>query len=279
MSLMGTQDVGTGTRTCIHQVAADTFGIPMSLVQVMIGSSQFPQAEGSINSSTIGGVAGSVRKVSLQAAWKIFDLVGQKLQVDAKQLELRDGKIWSGDREVCSWVEATSLVGPMSLELLGDPVNESDELTGSQVGGVQMAEVSVDVETGIVRVLKMVAVQDMGLIVNPLLAKSQIQSGLIMGLSNALFEERIFSQRTGQLMNANTVDYRIPRLGDIGELVVELYQPEAQYQRGVIGVADPPMISPAAAISNAVANAIGVRVPGLPLTPQRVLDALKGVSR
>ena len=119
----------------------------------------------------------------------------------------------------------------------------------------------------------------MGLIVNRLLARSQVSGGLIMGIAYALSEERIMDNKTGRFINANFNDYKLPRMGDIGELVVEFYEPESEYNRGVIGLGEPPVISPGAAISNAVANAIGVRVPVLPLTPKRVLDALKGANR
>lgn len=139
-----------------------------------------------------------------------------------------------------------------------------------------MAEVSVDTETGIVRMNKFVAVQDCGLILDPLTAKSQIYGGVIMGISYALAEERVMDNKTGRFINADLKNYKLARIGDIGEIVVELYQPDSEYQRGVVGLGEPPVISPGAAISNAVCNALGVRVPVLPLTPQRVLAALKG---
>ncbi|MBM4077651.1 MAG: xanthine dehydrogenase family protein molybdopterin-binding subunit, partial [Planctomycetes bacterium] len=273
--LLGSQDIGTGTRTCIGQVAADTFGIPLSSVKVSLGTNKYPKAGPSGGSTTIGGVTGPTRRTAQEALWKVLDLVADKHKVDAASLSARDGKVWSGAKEVCTWKQAASLVGPMALEHQGGPVTEEEKLTDKQVGGVQMAEVAVDTETGVVRVVKMVAVQDMGLIVNRLLARSQIYGALIMGIAYSLSEERIMDNKTGQFINANLVDYKLPRIGDIGELVVEFYEPEDQYKRGVIGLGEPPVISPGAAISNAVANAIGVRVPVLPLTPKRVLDALK----
>jgi len=139
-----------------------------------------------------------------------------------------------------------------------------------------MADVSVDTETGKVKINKLVAVQDCGLILDLMTAESQVYGGLIMGIAYALSEERIMDNRTGRYINADMENYKLPRIGDIGELVVEMYQPDDQYDRGVIGLGEPPVISTGAAISNAVANAIGVRVPVLPLTPKRVLDALKG---
>jgi CO/xanthine dehydrogenase Mo-binding subunit len=121
----------------------------------------------------------------------------------------------------------------------------------------------------------MVAVQDCGTIISLKTAESQIYGALIMGIAFGLSEERIMDNKTGRYINADLVNYKLPRIGDIGELVVHMYQPESEYSRGVIGLGEPPVISPGAALSNAVANAIGVRVPVLPMTPQRVLDALK----
>jgi xanthine dehydrogenase YagR molybdenum-binding subunit len=96
-----------------------------------------------------------------------------------------------------------------------------------------------------------------------------------MGIAYALFEQRINDPATGAFVNAELANYKLCRLGDLGEVVVELYEPESERSRGVIGLGEPPVISPGAAISNAVANALGVRVPTIPLTPQRVLAALK----
>jgi xanthine dehydrogenase YagR molybdenum-binding subunit len=273
--LMGSQDIGTGTRTCIAMVAAETFGIPLSSVKVNIGLNKYPQAGPSGGSTTIGGVTGPVRRTSQQALWKVFDLVAAKFNVDGTTLTAKSGKISSNGKEICTWQQAANLVGPMALEVTGGPVKEEEGLTNKQVGGVQMAEVAVDTETGIVRMVKMVAVQDIGMVVNRLLARSQVYGALIMGIAYSLSEERITDNKTGRFINANLTDYKLPRIGDIGDLVVEFYEPESEYKRGVIGLGEPPVIAPGAAISNAVANAIGVRVPVLPLTPKRVLDALK----
>jgi xanthine dehydrogenase YagR molybdenum-binding subunit len=122
---------------------------------------------------------------------------------------------------------------------------------------------------------KFVAVQDMGLIINRQTASSQIYGAAIMGIAYALYEQRIMDPTTGAFLNAELADYSLPRLGDVGEIVVELYEPDSEYQRGVIGLGEPPVIAPGAAISNAVANALGFRVPVLPMTPERVLDAIE----
>ncbi|MDP7276204.1 MAG: molybdopterin-dependent oxidoreductase, partial [Planctomycetaceae bacterium] len=274
-TFLGSQDLGTGTRTVIAITLAETFGLGVRDVKVNIGNNSYPKANPSGGSITVGGVSGPLRRAGLEALWKIYDLVAAKYKVKADSLSAKGGKILSAGKTVCSWKQACGLLGPMPLEVQGQgPKN--DGLTSQGVAGVQMADVSVDTETGIVRINKLVAVQDCGLIIDELTARSQVSGGLIMGIAYALSEERIMDNRTGRFINADLENYKLPRIGDIGELVVEMYQPDSEYERGVVGLGEPPVISTGAAISNAVANATGVRVPVLPLTPQRVVEALKG---
>lgn len=274
-TFLGSQDLGTGTRTVIAIVLAETFGLPLSAVKVNLGSSKYPTSAGSGGSITVGGVSGAHRRAAQDALWKIFDLVAEKYKVPADNLTAKDGKILNGATTVCTWKQACGLVGPMPLEVAGKgPVQ--DGLTNNSVGGVQMVDLSVDTETGLIRIHKFVSVQDCGLIIDELTAKSQVLGGLIMGITYALSEERIMDNKTGRYINADLQNYKLARIGDIGELVAIMYQPDSEYDRGVVGLGEPPVISPGAAISNAVANATGVRVPVLPLTPKRVLDALKG---
>jgi xanthine dehydrogenase YagR molybdenum-binding subunit len=117
----------------------------------------------------------------------------------------------------------------------------------------------------------MVAVQDCGLVVNRLTCESQVAGGVIMGLNYALFEERIMDRATGRQVNPDMEFYKLGGLRDMPKITVHLMD---MPERGVIGVGEPPIVSTAAAISNAVFNALGVRVPVLPLTPRLVLDAL-----
>ena len=205
----------------------------------------------------------------------MLDKVAAKYDVDGESLTVGDEAVWSGKKKVCSWKDACRLIGSVPITEVGaSPVK--DGLTSELVGGVQMADVSVDTDTGIVRINKMVAVQDCGTIINEMTAKSQVYGGLIMGIAYTLSEERIMDNKTGRYINADMENYKLPRIGDIGDLVVEMYQPDSEYNRGVVGLGEPPVISTGAAIANAVANATGVRVPVLPMTPKRVLDALKG---
>src|SRR5499427_9735294 len=134
-----------------------------------------------------------------------------------------------------------------------------------------MADVEVATETGLVRVKGIVCVQDCGLVVNRLASISQINGGIIMGIGFALYEERILDRQTGVVLNPNFETYKLPGAADVPELDVVLQE---MPERGVIGIGEPVTIPTAAAIANAVANAIGVRVGSLPITPKKVLAAL-----
>jgi len=275
---LGSQDLGTGTRTVIGMITAETFGLPLSAVKVNIGNSKYPPSAASGGSVTIGSVSESTRRGAQDALLKIFELAAKKLESAADSLEAKDGRIQvvGNAKKSLAWKEACSLLGMMPLEVRGEFKRRDDQgLSSSQVGGVQMAEVEVDKDTGVVRMKKFVLVQDMGLVINPKTAKSQMYGAAIMGIAYALYEQRIMDPTTGAFLNAEIADYKLPRLGDIGDIVVEIYEPDSEYNRGVVGLGEPPVISPGAAISNAVCNALGVRVPVLPLTPKRVVEALE----
>jgi xanthine dehydrogenase YagR molybdenum-binding subunit len=120
-----------------------------------------------------------------------------------------------------------------------------------------------------------VAVQDCGLIIDLKTAESQVYGAVIMGIAYSLAEEKIFDPTTGRLLNPDMEFYKLPGIGDVGEILVHMMTGPGYDERGVIGLGEPPVISPGAAIANAVANATGVRVPYLPLTPDRILAALE----
>src|SRR5216683_300331 len=275
---MGSQDLGTGTRTCILIVAAETLGLPIDAIQLQIGDTTYPPSGGSGGSTTIGGVSSSTRRAAVDARDALFARVAPSLNAQPDQLECVNGRVGvKGDASrSLSWKEACAKLGAMPLMVRGKNPDKSKppDLTNSGVGGVQMAEVEVDTDTGIVKVKKMVAVQDCGLIIDLKTAESQCYGALIMGISYALFEEKVMDSATGRMLNADMQFYRLAGLNDIPELVVHMMTGQGYDERGVIGLGEPPVISPGAAISNAVANAIGVRVPFLPLTPDRVLTAL-----
>ncbi|HMK30190.1 MAG TPA: molybdopterin cofactor-binding domain-containing protein, partial [Terriglobales bacterium] len=277
---MGTQDLGTGTRTAILMVAGETLGLGIEAIKLYIGDTNYPKSGGSGGSTTIGGVSSSTRRAAVDALDQVFAKVAPALNAKPEELEAKAGTIRvAGDpQRSLSWKQACAKIGATPITAHGHndstPAKNKPDLTNSGVGGAQMADVTVDTETGIVRVNKMVAVQDCGLVISLKTAESQCYGALIMGIAYSLYEQKITDPTSGQMLNANMEFYRLAGIGDIGELVVHMMSGPGYDERGVIGLGEPPVISPGAAISNAVANAIGVRVPSLPLTPDRVLAAL-----
>jgi xanthine dehydrogenase YagR molybdenum-binding subunit len=154
--------------------------------------------------------------------------------------------------------------------------NDGAGLSSEGAAGVQIADVSVDTETGVVSINRYVAVQDCGLVINPKLSESVVYGAVIMGISTALFEERIMDQQTGHMLNADMEFYKLAGIGDIGDIVVHMDIRPENDSKGVIGLGEPPAIPICAAVGNAVANAIGVRVAQLPMTPEHVLNTLEG---
>ena len=275
---LGSQDLGTGTRTVIGMVLAETMGLRPSQVKVIIGDSKLPPSGASGGSTTVGGVSSSTRRAAVDALEKLKEAVAADLgAASADEIEAKDGylRLKSRPKKRLAWAKACRKLGTKTISETGkQPDKDGGKLADSGVGGVQMADVSVDTETGIVTMNKMVAVQDCGLIINPKTAESQVLGALIMGICSSLWEERVYDQPTGELLNADMEFYKLAGIGDIGELVVH-FMTGIYDDRGVIGLGEPPAISPGAAIANAVANAIGVRVPTVPLTPDKVLAALE----
>ncbi|MCS6953909.1 MAG: xanthine dehydrogenase family protein molybdopterin-binding subunit [Bryobacterales bacterium] len=276
---LGSQDLGTGTRTVIAMVAAETLGLSVGQIQVKIGDNRYPPSGGSGGSTTVGGVAVSTRKSTMNALQKLLEAVAPALGVSADQLEAVDGRIQvrGNPAKSLTWKAACQKLGVKPIVEMGrnDPKNPMGMISQG-VGGIQIADVSVDVETGVVKLNRLVAVQDCGLIINPKTAESQVYGACIMSICGALFEERIMCQQTGRFLNADMEFYKLAGIDDIGEIIVHLDITPEHDARGVIGLGEPPVVPGIAAIANAVANAIGVRVPRVPLTPDRVLAALEG---
>jgi xanthine dehydrogenase YagR molybdenum-binding subunit len=247
---LGVQDIGTGTKTVIAVVAAEMLGLKPEQITVKVGDTNFPPGPGSGGSTTCASVSPTV-----------YDICQRGLQ----QLQQQTGV---ADARGKNWFAACKKLGVTPLVVHG---NWIEGLSNRPAYGVQFAEVAVDTETGLVTVKKVVAVHDCGLIIDTLTLESQINGGVIMGMGYALYEERVMDDLSGVLLNPNFETYKLPGIADVPEIeVVLLNMPE----RGVIGIGEPATVPTAAAIGNAVANALGVRVGSLPITPAKVLAAL-----
>ena len=146
----------------------------------------------------------------------------------------------------------------------------AEDLRESGAAGTQFAEVEVDTETGHVTVIKIVAVQDCGLILNRLTTESQINGGVVGGLNYALLENRIMDPQTGRMINSNLIDYKIAGPTEIPEIKAIAFDTDQK----VTGIGEPATIPTAGAIANAVYTAIGVRIRSLPITPDKILTKL-----
>ena len=247
---VGTQDLGTGSRTVVQVVAAEMLGIDPALITARVGDTRFPPS---------GTSGGSTTTASVSPA--IYDLCENVVAEVKKISGLEDPRSANGK-------QAFAKVGPSPLAVTG---RWHDGLSTGGACGVQFAEVEVDTETGFVKLRKILAVQDCGTVVNKLTCESQINGGVIMGIGYALYEQRVMDRRSGVVLNPNFETYKLPGIADIPDIeILLLDMPE----RGVIGVGEPCTIAAASAIANAVANALGVRVTSLPITPDKVLAAL-----
>ena len=267
----GSQDLGTGTWTVVAAVAAEELGLQIEDIKVYIGDTvyQLPSG-GSGGSTTAASVAPAVKTAAASAKGELFQIAAPLLGAQPEELEARDGNIYikSDPSQSISWKRATAQLGTDVISVQG---GWTSGLSSSGVAGTQFAEVEVDTETGQVKVIKVVAVQDFGLVVNRLAAESQINGGVVQGLSYTLLEDRILDGPTGLMVNPNLEAYKIAGSMEMPEIEPIIFD---EPERGVIGLGEPPVIPTAGAIANAVANAIGVRIRELPITPDKVLAAL-----
>ena len=273
----GTQDIGTGTRTHIAVVAAETLGLEPKDISVEIGNSDLPWAPNSGGSLTAPSVAPAVRDAALKAAEFLKGLAAKKLNVAPAEVVLENKKVGpKSDPSKGLEIRELARTFPRPMVFHGERADNTPGFA-YQTFGAQFAEVEVDTETGKIRVKKVVAAHDIGRVLNRLTAESQVVGGVTQGLSAALFEEKVMDEATGTMVNPNLHDYKIATVRDIPEIVPVF--PDVPDERlnnlGNKGLGEPPRIPASAAIANAVFNAVGVHVREIPMTPSRVLAALK----
>ena len=159
----------------------------------------------------------------------------------------------------------------------GGPISASASLNAQGAGptfGTHVVDVEVDRETGLAQVIRYTAIQDAGKAVHPSYVEGQIQGGAVQGIGWALNEEYIYNEN-GQLENPGFLDYRVPVCSDVPMIdAVIVEEPNPRHPYGVRGVGETPIVPPMGAITNAVANAIGIRMTSLPMSPPRILEAL-----
>ena len=270
------QDIGTGTRTAMAQIAAEELGIPVEHVQVSLGdSARGPFASISAGSSTIPSMGPAVRSAAADVKRQLIEIAAQRFHLEERVLDLKNGQIVSSDGSSWPLTEITGLLE--DGQILGKGARGPNP-AGMQVltFGVQVAEVAVDVETGEVRVDKIVAIHDVGRVINKLGASSQVEGGIIQGVGHTLSEERIVDPATGSILTRTLDAYKMPTIADVPEIVTELVDiPDPHLTNlGSKGLGEPPIIPTAAAIANAIRDATGADVRSLPISREEMLRAL-----
>ena len=271
------QDIGTGTRTAMAQIAAEELGIPFEHVQVSLGdSARGPFASISAGSSTIPSMGPAVRSAAADAKRQLIEIAAQRFHLEERVLDLKNGQIVSSDGSSWPLTEITGLLE--DGQILGKGARGPNP-AGMQVltFGVQVAEVAVDIETGEVRVDKIVAIHDVGRVINRLGASSQVEGGIIQGIGHTLSEERIVDPATGSILTRTLDAYRMPTIADVPEIVTDLIDvPDPHLTNlGSKGLGEPPIVPTAAAIANAIRDATGADVRSLPIGREEMLRALR----
>ena len=277
-AISGTQDIGCGTRTYMATVAAETLGLEPQDITVKIGDTVYPWAPISGGSLTAPSVGPAVRDAALKAAEYLKGLAAKKLSVPAEDVVLADKKLFDKNKPE-NGIAFKDLVKEMRRQAVFH--GERGPLPAGfayNTFGAHFAEVEVDTETGRISVLKVVAVHEVGRVLNRLTAESQVVGGVTQGISTALFEERVLDENTGKMVNPNLQNYKIATSMDMPEIVplfVDLVDPRIN-NLGNKGLGEPPRIPSSAAVANAVYNAVGVHLREIPMTPDKVLKALQG---
>ncbi|MGH3072330.1 MAG: xanthine dehydrogenase family protein molybdopterin-binding subunit, partial [Gaiellaceae bacterium] len=271
------QDIGTGTRTAMAMIAAEELGLSLDRIEVQIGdSARGPFASISGGSSTLPSMGPAVRSAAADAARQVVELAAQRFERDERTLSLTGGNIVCSDGGSWPLEEITGLLE--DGQILGKGARGPNP-TGMRVltFGIQLAEVAVDVGTGEVKVEKVVAIHDVGRVINPLGARSQIEGGVIQALGHTFSEHRLDDPRTGAVLTKTLDAYKVPTIADVPEIVCDLVDEPDEHltNLGSKGLGEPPIVPTAAAIANAIRDATGADVTSLPITREEILRALR----
>lgn len=279
--LSAVQDLGTGTKTILAQIVAEEFGVPPHDVVIRIGDTRYPIGPDSGGSITAGSITPAARNASYQAKQKLLATIAPKYNTTAEGLVFEGGRIHLKSNPSQSWTlkQAASKLPTDEISARATRVAEyaKERIT---YGGVDYVELAVDTETGRVHIEKVFGAHDCGRPINPTGVISQINGGILQGISYALFEQRIMDRNAGYMLNANLENYKILGSREVPEIEIALVENYlAQSSTDAAGIGESAgIITLAAAIANAFYNATGVRMRRIPMTPAHVLAALGKVQ-
>lgn len=284
-------EIGAGQHTTLSQITADAIGVPLSSVSFPNPDTGLtPYDHGVSSSRTTYHMGNAIRLAGQEVREKVLTFAGEILKTDPGRLTLSDGKIFEegvGERETLTSLLAKKFSGkpgtvlgeahftPVGSPLLAASPGLEKMSSIFWMFATHAAEVEVDIETGVVRVIKVSAAHDIGRAINPVGCEQQVEGSVIMGVSNTLFEE--FKMDGGRILNDSLSDYKLATIEDMPEIVTILV--EAEPDKAALdvakGIGEPAAAPTAPAISNAIYDAIGIRIKDLPITPDKILSALK----
>jgi len=278
--IAGTQDIGTGTYTFIAQVASEVLEIPVENIEVILGDTGVaPYCPLSGGSMTAPSVSPAVRDAAEQMKQKLRSGAAAILEVPEDRLTYSEG-IFTDSENTGNSIDISGIIGRMREQVLVTTGARGPNPENYAINsfGAQFAEVEVDTITGDVKVIKIVAAHDIGRVLNRKTLDNQMHGGMIQGVGYALMEERIIDKNTGKMVNRDFENYKIPTIMDIPDMEIIIVSDGDPMisNTGVKGVGEPATIPTAAAIANAVYNAIGVRIRELPITRDKILEAVSG---
>ncbi len=272
----------SGSDASLELIAAEGLGVSVEKVYLAHDNSDtMPYSGATGGSKTIYGMGSAVLAAAREARTQILAIAADMLEAAPEDLEIKDGQVIV--RGTPGKHVALTRIAADSMRFAGryEPVygrGRSANRASSPMYTTHLARVAVDPETGDVRVLDYVAVQDVGFAINPALVAGQIQGGVTQGLGWALFENIVYDE-AGQLLTASFMDYALPHSLDvpnIQSILVEL--PSTLGPFGAKGVGEPPVVPVSGTIANAIYDAVGARVSQLPITPERLFFALNATN-
>jgi xanthine dehydrogenase YagR molybdenum-binding subunit len=284
--LVGVQDIGTGTRTVLSQIAAEELGLGLEAVRVVVGSTESaPYGPTSAGSQTLASAGPAVRAAVRACLRQVIRLAAQMLGEEGQGEEafgVENGEIFMrADPEVR--IPFRQVAAKMDgYTIVGDGARGPNP-QGQRINtfGAHFAEVEVNIETGQIRVLRVAAVHDVGRVINPLTATNQVHGGVVQGVGLSTTERRVFDEQTGLQLTADLEGYKLPTMMDTPQIDVSfLDRPDVEANSvGAKGLGEPPIIPAPAALANAVSDAIGARMTCLPMTPRQVLAHLQNEGK
>lgn len=289
----GASEIGQGSETVIAQIVAEELGLPISNIRVMNSDSDLKPWDVGVHASRTTFIAGnSAQRAAREARHKLLEGAGKRLKRNPNELDLAEGQVTdraTGEplESIGKIVRAMHFGGNHEMIMTShfyEPPSEmpdqnhKGDVSACYAFGTHVAEVEVDLDTGVVKVLGISAAHDVGRVINRLGIEGQIEGGIAQGIGYALYEE--VKVQDGRVLNPTFTDYKLVTTHDIPELkleFIETHDPAGPH--GAKGVAEAPLVPVAPAIANAIFNATGVRITELPMTPERVLAKLQETRR